>query len=51
MNKIILNNSICIFLKDIEIKNRMTLIGKIINGLESLYNLSAGEVIKIEICE
>tara|TARA_B100001179_G_scaffold177777_1_gene133033 strand:+ start:939 stop:1313 length:375 start_codon:yes stop_codon:yes gene_type:complete len=45
------NNSICIFLKDIEIKNRMTLIGKIINGLESLYNISAGEVIKIEICE
>ena len=37
--------------KNTKIKSRMTLIGKIINGLESLHNLSAGEVIKIEICE
>ncbi len=43
------NKSICIFLKNTEIKTRMTLIGKIINGLESLNNLSVGEVIKIEI--
>lgn len=45
------NNSICIFLKNTKIKSRMTLIGKIINGLESLNNLSTGEVIKIEICK
>ena len=45
------NDSICIFLKNTKIKSRMTLIGKIINGLESLHNLSAGEVIKIEICK
>ena len=45
------NNSICIFLKNTKIKSQMTLIGKIINELESLNNLSAGEVIKIEICK
>lgn len=43
------SGSICLFNKDTIIKNKMTIIGNITNGIEKLNDINSGEVLIIEI--